>query len=245
MNHTFTSSSPQIIIPITTPFNISFTLTPPPDFHPTLGVATRLLHVRTHEGKPKLTEIFELKVSGNGQLVCELSGYGNKQPQYIPPAKFDLPSNDQYTISYNNGVLNINNSVSLSTLLAIANGVTVELCFGFDKSNDELVAPFGWVLETNLESDINPVTPPIVNSPPFNPNIPIPIVPIIPNTQLPTPIPPILPPILPPITSNNPEDQLKKELIQDLTNIAFKYAGAKGIDPMVILLIQALLTRID
>lgn len=227
MNHTFTPSSPQIIIPIITPFNISFTLTPPPDFHPTPGIATRLLHVRTHEGKPKLTEIFELKVNGNSQLVCELSGYGNRQPEFKPPVKFDLPSNGQYTISYNNGVLNINNSAPLSTHIAITNGVTVELCFGFDKSNDELVAPFGWVLEINLESDINPVKPPIVAPPPFNPNIPIPIVPITPNTQ------------------PHPEDQLKKELIQDLTNIAFKYAEAKGIDPMVILLIKALLTRID
>lgn len=165
--HTFTESSRQIIVPATTPLDLDLTFKPPPGWRPNPGQATRLLHVRTPGGsrRPKDSEVFELKVSGHGRLIVELSGYGNDRPQFRPPLEMALPADGGYAVSYASGQVVVNGTSGATHLQPVG---PLELVFGFDQPNGELGAPLAWTLDFD-GLPAQPGTPPAPPPPPPGP----------------------------------------------------------------------------
>lgn len=204
--HTFSNTSRQIITPAVAPLELDFTFRPPPGWSPAPGQATRLLHVRTPGGtRPKTSEVFELKVSGNQLLVVELSGFGSRRSEFREPLKMQLPTDDRYSVVYANGAVTVNGRTGATHL---APSGALELVFGFDTPNGELGAPIGWTLDfEGLSTRPGPQPPP--------------------------------PPPPPPPDGGEANAALRADLQALLT----KYALARGVDPLLLAILQLAITR--
>jgi hypothetical protein len=159
--HLFTTSAPQISFSLPAPpedasaLSLAFEMDPPAGFSP--GAQIRLCHVKLAgvKGLPKKSQIFELKVSGNGQLVCELSGFGNKRPEFVEPLKLGEPTGS-YGAVYDpyEGVVDIETSTNTGSGTAhIKSGPRpVEVLFGFALVGKKLSPPIGWTLRWEGDS---------------------------------------------------------------------------------------------
>jgi len=154
--HLFTAEAPQIAFQLPAPgegetLTLAFDLEPPADFKP--GKQVRLCHVRLQgvKGLPKKSEIFELKVSANGQLVCELSGFGNKRPEFVEPLKLGQPTG-AYEVNYDpaDGEVSIGDATGETHIKSGER--PIEVLFGFDLKGKTLTAPIGWVLRWDGDS---------------------------------------------------------------------------------------------
>lgn len=159
--HVFTAESPQVVFqvgappPETTTLSVIFEMEPPSDWKP--GEQTRLLHVRLQGVKkklPKYSEICELKVSANGVLVCELSGFGNKRPEFVEPLKLGKveAGSASYEVEYDadDGEIAVQDEVSETHIKS--GDRPIEVIFGFDAVGKALTAPLGWTLRWEGDS---------------------------------------------------------------------------------------------
>lgn len=240
--HVFTADHPHLLVPVTPPSGatallVKFTLKPPANTgHPTVPI--RFLHCRLagHAGQPpKASEIFELKLSANGMLVVELSGFGNKRPEFREPLKLDMPEDGKVSVRLGvAGLLNVNGHDGQTHL-----GITgpLELVFGMEKSFPDLAAPLGWTLSwsddaISWESVSGSPAPTPLPSAPATPSAP---------AQTP-PAPPAA--VTPPPATLHPDADANAELKKDLEALALKYAVAKGIDPMILMVLQLAIAKI-
>lgn len=225
MRHTFTSEAPQVVVPVVAPFEVEMVLTPPAGWQPTQGVATRLWHLRTGAGRPRVTEVAEGKVSGNGAYVVELSGYGSQQPQWREPMKLGLPVDGRHEVAYARGAITVEGEVG-ATHLKPADGTPLELVLGFDAGSDSLAAPLGWTLEINVAGaggGETPVTPPVIPPAP--------------------PVPPVVPPVV--VGTDGKAPSPTDALVADLKAVLLKHAVTlAGSDPMVAIFLQLLLAQL-
>jgi hypothetical protein len=155
--HLFTAETPQIAFQLPAPgegetLALAFEMEPPADFKP--GAQIRLCHVRLAGVKkklPKFSQVFELKLSANGQLVCELSGFGNKRVEFVEPLKLGKPTGS-YDVSYDptDGEIAIGDETGETHIKSADR--PLEVLFGFDLKGKALTAPVGWILRWEGDS---------------------------------------------------------------------------------------------
>lgn len=245
--HSFSKTQPQVIVPVTPPpgataLLLAFSLTPPSDWtHPVddegQKARIRLLHFRRAgvSGPPKNSEIFELVLTANGQLVCELDGFGPRRQEHKPPQKLGSPTGD-YRIRHRggDGTVTIESSAAAAadTHLGWSPGMPLELVFGFEGQGD-LQAPLGWTLSWGEGAirweGAGPTPQPTPQPQPTPEPTPVPV-----PTPQPTPVPVPQPP---------PGTDPKDALVADLKALLLRYAAAQGIDPLLLLTLRLLVER--
>lgn len=159
--HVFTAESPQVAFQVGAPpgpestLSLAFELEPAADFK--AGKQIRLCHIKLAGIKkklPKFSEIAELKVSANGVLVCELSGFGNKRPEFVEPLKLGKveAGSASYEVEYDadDGEIVVQDEVSETHIKS--GDRPIEVIFGFDAAGKALTAPIGWTLRWEGDS---------------------------------------------------------------------------------------------
>lgn len=229
MRKVFTSEDSQLELSVSLPLQKTIKFFPPAGWRPVPGVATRLVHLRTGPGKPRNTEICEIKISGNGIPVIERSGFGSQNPNFLEPLKLTRPADHTYEFGYSGGQVTVNGATGRTH---INHSGSAQLLFGFDKPNDELTAPIGWTLEL---ADIPEPQPEPKPDPKPDPE-PEPK----PNPQ-PEPKPDPTPEPQP-IPKPDPTN-INTMIVADLQMLLTKYAMLKGVDPMLVMFLNMMIMQ--
>lgn len=178
-----TAANPVIVIPITPPADasqvfISGTIITGPPYTGDQPAA-RLLHLRTHDGLARDTEICEIAIR-NHKFIMEFNGFGGKQREArgLPgPAKSGevitstQPQKIDFSLEYNfaSGKVSFSWSNKSSTLVGetfikLGSAKPFELVVGMP-AGTELVSPLGWAIEWDdshdaIAFDVALATPP-------------------------------------------------------------------------------------